>query len=60
MCGLITPWNFPMEMGTRKMAAAALAVDCTVVVKSDGLTLSSLNAIPVWFVKAAGTVWTDM
>lgn len=32
VCALLTPWNFPSAMITRK-AAAALAVGCTVVVK---------------------------
>lgn len=32
--GLITPSNFPMAMGARKIAAA-LAADCTVVLKSE-------------------------
>lgn len=58
MCGLITPWNFPMEMGTRGMAAA-LAVDCTVVVKSDELTLSSLDAIAV-LGERAGIRWLNI
>jgi succinate-semialdehyde dehydrogenase / glutarate-semialdehyde dehydrogenase len=31
-CLLITPWNFPLAMGTRK-AAPALAAGCTVVMK---------------------------
>ncbi|KAK1140644.1 hypothetical protein N8T08_009956 [Aspergillus melleus] len=37
VCGLITPWNFPITMGARKVAAA-LATGCTIVLKSDGLT----------------------
>ena len=42
VCGLITPWNFPAAMITRK-AAPALAAGCTVVVKSPGETpLTSL------------------
>lgn len=32
VCGIITPWNFPLAMGARKMAAA-LAAGCTTVVK---------------------------
>ncbi|TPX37125.1 hypothetical protein SmJEL517_g00947 [Synchytrium microbalum] len=32
VCGLITPWNFPAAMITRK-AGAALAAGCTVVIK---------------------------
>ncbi|KAL2849933.1 Aldehyde/histidinol dehydrogenase [Aspergillus pseudoustus] len=46
VCGLITPWNFPMAMGARKVAAA-LAAGCTVVLKSDGLTPYSSNALAV-------------
>lgn len=42
VCGLITPWNFPAAMITRKVAPA-LAAGCTVVVKSPGETpLTSL------------------
>ncbi|OJJ42130.1 hypothetical protein ASPZODRAFT_20776 [Penicilliopsis zonata CBS 506.65] len=44
VCGLITPWNFPMAMGARKVAAA-LAAGCTVVIKSDGLTPFSTNVM---------------
>lgn len=46
VCGLVTPWNFPIAMGARKIAAA-LAAGCTVVVKSDGLTPFSTNALAV-------------
>ncbi|KAM0327635.1 hypothetical protein ACHAQA_005928 [Verticillium albo-atrum] len=46
VCGLITPWNFPMAMGARKIAAA-LAAGCTVVLKSDGLTPFSSNILAV-------------
>ncbi|KAI1408027.1 aldehyde dehydrogenase [Hypoxylon sp. FL1857] len=46
VCGLITPWNFPMAMGARKIAAA-LAAGCTVVLKSDGMTPFSSNALAV-------------
>lgn len=46
VCALITPWNFPMAMGARKIAAA-LAAGCTVVLKSDGLTPFSSNALAV-------------
>ncbi|GKZ67837.1 succinate-semialdehyde dehydrogenase, mitochondrial [Aspergillus niger] len=46
VCGLITPWNFPMAMGARKVAAA-LAAGCTVVMKSDGLTPFSSNVLAV-------------
>lgn len=46
VCGLITPWNFPIAMGAPKIAAA-LAAGCPVIVKSDGLTPFSLNALAV-------------
>ena len=36
-CFLITPWNFPLPMATRKIAPA-LAAGCTVVVKPAALT----------------------
>ena len=34
---MITPWNFPLAMGTRKVGAA-LAAGCTVVIKPAALT----------------------
>ncbi|KAK9471536.1 succinate-semialdehyde dehydrogenase [Dipodascopsis tothii] len=37
VCGIITPWNFPAAMITRKVAAA-VAAGCTVVVKPDAET----------------------
>ncbi|OBT81972.1 hypothetical protein VE02_09321 [Pseudogymnoascus sp. 03VT05] len=46
VCALITPWNFPMAMGARKISAA-LAAGCTVILKSDGLTPFSSNALAV-------------
>ncbi|MDH2445182.1 NAD-dependent succinate-semialdehyde dehydrogenase [Amnibacterium sp. CER49] len=36
-CYLITPWNFPLAMATRKIAPA-LAAGCTVVIKPSELT----------------------
>lgn len=36
-CFLITPWNFPLAMATRKVAPA-LAAGCTVIVKPAELT----------------------
>jgi succinate-semialdehyde dehydrogenase/glutarate-semialdehyde dehydrogenase len=36
-CYLITPWNFPLAMATRKIAPA-LAAGCTVIVKPAALT----------------------
>jgi len=44
VCGLITPWNFPSAMITRK-AAAALAAGCTVVIKPSEETPFSALAI---------------
>ncbi|CAZ81843.1 unnamed protein product [Tuber melanosporum] len=42
VCGLITPWNFPAAMITRKIGPA-LAAGCTVVAKAPGETpLTSL------------------
>ncbi|KAK9494918.1 aldehyde dehydrogenase domain-containing protein [Lipomyces doorenjongii] len=34
VCGIITPWNFPAAMITRKVSAA-IAAGCTVVIKPD-------------------------
>ena len=36
-CFLITPWNFPLAMATRKIAPA-MAAGCTVVIKPAALT----------------------
>lgn len=36
-CLMVTPWNFPLAMGTRKIAPA-VAAGCTMVVKPAGLT----------------------
>ena len=44
VCGLLTPWNFPAAMITRK-AGPALAAGCTVVVKSPGETPFTANAL---------------
>lgn len=38
---LVTPWNFPAAMGTRKIAPA-LAAGCTVLVKPAGMTPLSM------------------
>jgi succinate-semialdehyde dehydrogenase/glutarate-semialdehyde dehydrogenase len=44
-CFLITPWNFPLAMATRKIAPA-LAAGCTVVVKPAELTpLTTLHFV---------------
>jgi len=42
-CLLITPWNFPLAMGTRKVAPA-VAAGCTVVVKPAKQTPLSMLA----------------
>lgn len=43
VCGIITPWNFPLAMAARKIAAA-LAAGCTVVCKpSQECPLSLLS-----------------
>lgn len=44
VCGLITPWNFPAAMITRKIGPA-LAAGCTIVAKSPGETPFTANAI---------------
>lgn len=44
VAGLITPWNFPAAMITRK-AAPAIAAGCTVVVKAPGETPFSALAL---------------
>jgi succinate-semialdehyde dehydrogenase/glutarate-semialdehyde dehydrogenase len=41
---MITPWNFPMAMGTRKVGPA-LAAGCTVVMKPAQLTPLSMLAL---------------
>ncbi|MGH2910716.1 MAG: aldehyde dehydrogenase family protein, partial [Solirubrobacteraceae bacterium] len=43
-CLLITPWNFPMAMGTRKIGPA-VAAGCTMVVKPAGQTPLSMLAL---------------
>ncbi len=42
-CLLITPWNFPLAMGTRKIGPA-IAAGCTMVVKPAQLTPLSMLA----------------
>ena len=44
VCGLITPWNFPAAMITRKIGPA-LAAGCTIVAKSPGETPFTANAL---------------
>jgi succinate-semialdehyde dehydrogenase/glutarate-semialdehyde dehydrogenase len=43
-CVFVTPWNFPMAMGTRKIAPA-LAAGCTIVVKPAQQTPLSMLAL---------------
>jgi succinate-semialdehyde dehydrogenase/glutarate-semialdehyde dehydrogenase len=43
-CVMITPWNFPMAMGTRKVGPA-IAAGCTMVVKPAKLTPLSMLAL---------------
>lgn len=44
VCGIITPWNFPSAMITRK-AAAAVAAGCTMVIKPGSETPFSALAL---------------
>ena len=46
VCGIITPWNFPNAMITRKVAPA-LAAGCTVVIKPSDFTPYSALALGV-------------
>jgi succinate-semialdehyde dehydrogenase/glutarate-semialdehyde dehydrogenase len=43
-CFFITPWNFPLAMGTRKIGPA-IAAGCTMVVKPANLTPLSMYAL---------------
>jgi len=43
-CLMITPWNFPLAMGTRKIGPA-VAAGCTMVVKPAALTPLSMLAL---------------
>ncbi len=43
-CLMITPWNFPLAMGTRKIGPA-LAAGCTMVLKSAAETPLSMYAL---------------
>ncbi len=51
VCALITPWNFPTAMITRKLGPA-LAVGCTAVIKPSELTPLSALAIAELAVEA--------
>ena len=44
VCGIITPWNFPAAMITRKVAPA-LAAGCSVVIKPPATTPFTANAL---------------
>ncbi|MCU1665227.1 MAG: NAD-dependent succinate-semialdehyde dehydrogenase [Pseudonocardia sp.] len=44
VCLLITPWNFPMAMGTRKIGPA-VAAGCTMVLKPASQTPLSMHAL---------------
>ncbi|KAJ4263362.1 hypothetical protein NW762_006181 [Fusarium torreyae] len=46
VCGLITPWNYPLAMAARKLAPA-LASGCTAILKSDGNAPYSANTLAV-------------
>ncbi len=52
VCGIITPWNFPAAMITRKVAPA-LAAGCPVVIKPAGATPFTATAL-VELAKRAG------
>jgi succinate-semialdehyde dehydrogenase/glutarate-semialdehyde dehydrogenase len=43
-CYMITPWNFPMAMGTRKIGPA-IAAGCTMIMKPAKLTPLSMLAL---------------
>ena len=43
-CYFVTPWNFPMAMGTRKIGPA-IAAGCTMVIKPAQLTPLSMLAL---------------
>ncbi|MDQ3105063.1 MAG: NAD-dependent succinate-semialdehyde dehydrogenase [Actinomycetota bacterium] len=43
-CLMITPWNFPLAMGTRKIGPA-IAAGCTMVVKPAALTPLTMMAL---------------
>lgn len=50
-CLMITPWNFPLAMGTRKIAPA-IAAGCTMVVKPASLTPLSMLSLGDIFTEA--------
>src|SRR5690606_8324177 len=52
VCAIITPWNFPIAMITRKVAPG-LAAGCTMVVKPSDFTPYSALALGVLAARAA-------
>ncbi|MGH2851432.1 MAG: aldehyde dehydrogenase family protein, partial [Solirubrobacteraceae bacterium] len=50
-CLLITPWNFPLAMGTRKIGPA-VAAGCTMIVKPAKQTPLSMLALAAIFAEA--------
>jgi succinate-semialdehyde dehydrogenase/glutarate-semialdehyde dehydrogenase len=50
-CLLITPWNFPLAMGARKMAPA-IAAGCTMVIKAAQQTPLSMNVLAALLIEA--------
>jgi succinate-semialdehyde dehydrogenase / glutarate-semialdehyde dehydrogenase len=50
-CFFVTPWNFPLAMGTRKIGAA-LAAGCTVVIKPAPQTPLTMQALAGILVEA--------
>jgi len=50
-CLIITPWNFPLAMGTRKIGPA-IAAGCTMVVKPASLTPLTMLALADLLVEA--------
>jgi succinate-semialdehyde dehydrogenase/glutarate-semialdehyde dehydrogenase len=51
VCGIITPWNFPAAMITRKVGPA-LAAGCSVVIKPPSETPFTCSALTVLAVQA--------
>ncbi|WP_300017833.1 NAD-dependent succinate-semialdehyde dehydrogenase [Pseudonocardia sp.] len=51
VCLLITPWNFPMAMGTRKIGPA-IAAGCAMVIKPAAQTPLSMHALAAILVEA--------
>ncbi|MBO0595708.1 NAD-dependent succinate-semialdehyde dehydrogenase [Nesterenkonia sp. E16_7] len=51
-CLLVTPWNFPLAMGTRKIGPA-LAAGCTAIVKPATHTPLAMNVLGRIFLEAS-------